>query len=68
MLILDPFIIIINSDSLRFLFGPLINQDLNQFSVEWNQHRIRRSRMAEVPHGIPNILYAFPQLHSKFSL
>ena len=57
--------IIFQRDSVRFLFGPLINKDLAQFADEWNAHRIRYSRMAEVPHGIPNIMYTFPELNSK---
>ena len=44
-------------ETVKFLFEPLINKDLAQFADEWNAHRIRYSRMAEVPHGIPNIMY-----------
>ena len=47
------------------MFGPLINKELSQFVVEWNNHRIRYSRMAEVPAGIPEVLFRYPELHGQ---
>ncbi len=32
------------------------------FWQNWNNHRIRPSRNAEVPSGKPNILYVLPEL------
>ena len=60
-----PWFILYYSDSLRFAFGPLINEELSQFMVEWNSHRIRLSIMAEVPVGVPEILYRFPEINGK---
>ena len=56
-------ITIFYSDCLQFAFGPLINKQLAQFTADWNNHRIRSSRMAEVPAGIPEVLFRFPELH-----
>ena len=33
------------------------------FTDEWNNHRIRQSRMAELPSGVPHVLWHFPALH-----
>ncbi len=55
-------------DSIRYIFGPLIQTHLNQYLQEWNHHRIRFSRMAEIPAGIPEVLYRFPELHSMADL
>lgn len=50
-------------DALRYSFGPLIQQELMQFASEWNNHRIRQSNMAEVPGGIPEVLYHMPHIN-----
>ena len=39
---------------------------LDEFTWEWNHHRIRRSNMSEVPHGIPDVLYSVPSLNESF--
>ena len=54
--------LLICRDAVRFSFGPLIQKELDQFVTEWNNHRIRRSNMAEVPNGIPEVLFNFPNL------
>lgn len=54
-----------NRDFIRFSFGVLIQNDLNQFATEWNTHRIRESRMANAPGGTPNVLYYFPYLNGE---
>ena len=48
-----------NRDCARYSFGPL---QLQFFVTEWNSHRIRKSKMAEAPGGIPNVLFSFPEL------
>ena len=53
-------------DALRFCFGPIIQKELDELAVSWNNHRIRHSSMAEVPHGIPDMLYFMPHLSGKF--
>ena len=50
-------------DALRYSFGTLIQRELDEFATEWNSHRIRHSRMAEQPPGVPNVLYKYPVLH-----
>ena len=54
-----------HSDAIRYSFGHMIQSELDRFAEEWNRHRIRRSHMAELPPGIPQVLYNFPDLHGK---
>lgn len=51
----------VHRDAVRFCFGPLIQRELDEFVNEWNHHRIRKSKMAECPGGIPELLYRLPQ-------
>lgn len=37
--------------------------DSRSISFEWNHHHIRHSNMAELPHGVPEVLYQFPNIH-----
>ena len=39
----------------------MIQQELNSFCTEWNNHRIRHYSLSEVPNGIPEILYHLPE-------
>ncbi len=39
----------------------IIQEDLDQVAQEWNTHRIRPSRNAEVPSGVPDQLFFLPQ-------
>lgn len=50
------------SDAVRYTSGYLLKEELKQFMTEWNSHRIRPSKMAETPAGIPNVLFQFPEL------
>ena len=56
----------VDRDAVRYAFGPLIQQELLQFTSEWNNHRIRQSNMAEVPGGIPEVLYHMPHLKGQY--
>ncbi len=49
-------------DIVRFSFGPLIQEELDQFTTEWNGHRIRSNRTADAPSGVPNVMYSLPIL------
>ncbi len=49
-------------DAARYTFGNLLQVQLQNFTREWNSHRIRPSKMAEAPSGIPNVLFEFPEL------
>ncbi|XP_061669985.1 uncharacterized protein LOC133497816 isoform X1 [Syngnathoides biaculeatus] len=45
---------------LRYCFHDLIQEDLNECVRLWNSHRIRPSRTASCPGGIPNELHYQP--------
>ena len=40
---------------------PIIQKESEQIAIEWNNHRVRKSRDAEAPAGIPDILYLAPE-------
>ncbi len=40
-----------------------MQRELTSFAYEWNNHRMRQSRMADVPGGIPEVLFHIP--HSQ---
>ena len=44
-----------------FVFGPLIEHDLIQIEHVWNGHRIRKNSRSDLPHGVPLVMYEFPQ-------
>ena len=52
----------IHMECVRYCFLPLIDSDLQRVVQHWNQHRIRPSRNAEVPAGIPDVLYYQPEV------
>ncbi|XP_055051829.2 uncharacterized protein [Misgurnus anguillicaudatus] len=45
---------------LRYCFGDVIQKDLDECVRLWNSHRIRPSRTAACPGGMPNELYYLP--------
>ena len=49
--------------TLAYVFEPLLSQDVNEFKEWWNTHRIRRNRVSNCPHGVPNDLYHLPHLN-----
>ena len=59
------FYFIAYSDAVRFAFGPIVQQELDIYKEEWNNHYIRHSSMAELPHGVPDVLYYFPELKGE---
>ena len=42
-----------------------MQKQLDEFTREWNHHKIRRNNMVELPSGIPEVLYKFPSIHGK---
>ena len=47
---------------LAFIYIPVIQKEMNIFrETVWNSHRVRHQRDAQMPKGIPNHLYAFPE-------
>ncbi|XP_020555618.1 uncharacterized protein LOC110013572 [Oryzias latipes] len=50
---------------LRFCFIYVLQIDLDECRDLWNKHRIRRSRPASCPGGIPNELYLLPHRYGS---
>ena len=48
-------------DTLRYCFMGVIQTELDRVAREWNCHRIRPSPAADVPGGIPDMLYFVPE-------
>lgn len=47
---------------LAFVFIPVIQKEMNIFrETIWNSHRVRSQNEAQMPKGIPNHLYSFPE-------
>ncbi len=47
---------------IRFCFMELIQKELDRNLKEWNLHFIRKSKNADGPHGMPEIMYTVPEL------
>ena len=50
-------------DIVRFCFGALIQTQLDEFLQEWNNHRIRPSKKADAPAGVPDVMYYCPSIY-----
>ncbi|XP_039454839.1 uncharacterized protein LOC120433158 isoform X2 [Oreochromis aureus] len=50
---------------LRFCFRGVLQKDLDECKDLWNKHRIRPSRLASCPGGIPNELYLLPHRYGS---
>jgi hypothetical protein len=49
---------------LAFLFIPILQKQLDIFKETiWNSHRIRLQKDTNLPHGVPNHIYNFPEEH-----
>ena len=49
-------------DLLAFVFIPVIQREMDLFiETVWNSHRIRHQKDAQLPKGIPNHVYCFPE-------
>ena len=48
------------TECMRYCFMPLIQSDLDAIRLQWNTHRIRPTRGARCPAGIPDELYFLP--------
>ena len=40
---------------------PVIQKEMDNFVGAWNSHRVRKQKEAQVPKGIPDHLYSFPE-------
>jgi len=47
-------------EGIRYCFTHVVQNDLSQFVSFWNSHRIRHSRGAGCPGGVPDELYFLP--------
>ena len=48
-------------ECIRFCFIGLLQNDLDEMKILWNNHRIRYTRNAECPAGRPNVIYFAPE-------
>ncbi|XP_028412477.1 uncharacterized protein LOC114535309 [Dendronephthya gigantea] len=49
---------------LAYVFIPVIQQEMDIFrSTIWNSYRVRHQRDAQMPKGVPNHLYSFPEAY-----
>ena len=48
-------------DLLAYVYVPVIAKELENFRCSWNTHRVRRQKDAQLPKGIPEHLYSFPE-------
>ena len=48
-----------------FVFGSLLQKDLEAFVADWNNHRIRPNGNSASPSGTPNDMYDMPTIHGK---
>ena len=49
---------------LAYVFIRVIQQEMDIFrSTIWNSHRVRQQRDAQMPKGVPNHLYSFPEAY-----
>lgn len=47
---------------MAFVFISVIGKEMDVFrETIWNSHRVRSQKEAQMPKGIPNHLYAFPE-------
>ena len=47
---------------MAFIFVPVIQMEMDVFiETVWNSHRIRQQKDAQLPKGIPNHVYHFPE-------
>ncbi len=51
-----------NRYTLAFVFGNVLQRDINEFVHDWNNHLIRRNKHRNVPCGRPADLYDMPGL------
>ena len=51
---------------LAYIFLPVIEKEMETFrSSVWNSHRVRKQKDAQLPKGIPDHLYCFPEKYDS---
>jgi hypothetical protein len=48
-------------DAMRYCFSPVVQKQLSDLVIEWNNHRVWKNMTAEAPGGIPEVLYFSPE-------
>ena len=51
---------------LATVFHDLIQKELNEFTVLWNSHYMRRNRLANCPNGRPDDLFDMPEHYGMY--
>lgn len=54
--------------TLGYVFGNLLQKDLEEFVSDWNTHPIRKNRAMDTPHGRPVDIYDMPELYGMPTL
>ena len=44
-----------------YVYIPIVQRECNTFVDYWNSHRIRAQEKLEIPTGIPNHMFSFPE-------
>ena len=53
--------------TLGFVFGHLMQADLDEFVEDWNNHPMRPNRNLDSPCGCPADIYDMPTLHGEYN-
>ena len=63
-LLLNMLLLFVHHNVCRhaYTYGRLLNEALHDFKTRWNSHKIRPSRTAGCPSGVPDDLYSLPEL------
>ncbi|XP_028416829.1 uncharacterized protein LOC114541037 [Dendronephthya gigantea] len=46
---------------IAYVYVPIVQRECNTFINYWNSHRIRAQEKLEIPTGIPNHMFSFPE-------
>lgn len=49
-------------ECLVFCLMPVVSSELDKFKNYWNNHRVRNMKNCELPSGVPNVLFASPEI------
>lgn len=61
-LFLCSVLLFVVRDVCFFVYGGLVQKELDEYVKEWNAHRLRRNNKALCPSGIVSVLYHHPTL------
>ena len=43
--------------SLAFVYGHILEKELNEFRISWNSHRMRKNKNIMCPAGVPDDIF-----------